>query len=155
MLVRKHSFIYPFHFFCFGFAVGGRQNPDKVGHFLSVRKINGLDGSDYLHRRYLLPRNRYLNIYLHKFLGSDDDRALHDHPWISISILLKGELLEYFPDGSCQRIKRGKFIYRTPTHLHRIELPEGQTATTLFITGPVVRNWGFVCPKWLDSCTAL
>lgn len=30
----------------------------------------------YLLRWYIIP----LNVYLHKFMRSDDDRALHDHP---------------------------------------------------------------------------
>ena len=33
----------------------------------------------YLHRWYVIPRNRFLNLYLHKFLRDDEDRALHDH----------------------------------------------------------------------------
>ena len=40
-------------------------------------------GKNYLSRWHIIPRNRYFNIYLHKFVGSDDDRALHDHPWRS------------------------------------------------------------------------
>jgi len=129
---------------------GGHQYADGVGRFLSVRNISGLDGGEYLLRRYLVPRNRYFNIYLHQFLDSDDDRALHDHPWVSVSILLKGELIEHLPNGDRQMIRRGRVIYRSPTYLHRIELPENQSATTLFITGPVVRKWGFVCPRgWM------
>ena len=31
----------------------------------------------YLLRWYLIPRNPFVNVYLHKFLRSDDDRALH------------------------------------------------------------------------------
>ncbi len=130
--------------------IGGRNKNNGVGSFLSCRKITGLDGSEYLVRRYLLPRNKLLNIYLHRFLGSDDDRALHDHPWFSISCVLKGRLIEHRPDGTSRAIRRGKLTIRHPKYQHRIELPEGETATTLFITGPVVRTWGFVCPKgWI------
>ena len=89
-------------------AIGGRGKDNGVGRFLSCRRITGLDGSEYLVRRYLLPRNKFLNIYLHKFLGSDDDRALHDHPWYSISCVLKGRLIEHRPDGSTREIRRGK-----------------------------------------------
>ncbi len=129
---------------------GGRCDENGIGRFLTIRRITGLDGSEYLVRRYLLPKNRILNIYLHKFLGSDDDRALHDHPWISFSVLLKGELVEHLADGSQLNLKRFALKFRTPSHLHRIELPQGTTAITLFITGPVVRVWGFACPQgWM------
>ena len=130
---------------------GGRNRNNGVGRFLSCRTIKGLDGSEYLLRRYLLPRNRFLNIYLHRFLGSDDDRALHDHPWYSVSCVLNGRLIEHCSDGTTREIKRGKFTVRSPKFQHRIELPQGESAITLFITGPVVRTWGFVCPQgWIS-----
>lgn len=130
---------------------GGRGRDNGIGRFLSCRRISGLNGSDYLIRRYLLPRNKFLNIYLHRFLGSDDDRALHDHPWYSISCVLKGRLIEHRSDGSTREIRRGKIAIRSPRFQHRIELPNDETATTLFITGPVVRTWGFVCPQgWIS-----
>ena len=141
----------PICFLIVWFAIGGRGKDNGVGKFLSCRRITGLDGSDYLIRRYLLPRNKFLNIYLHKFLGSDDDRALHDHPWYSISCVLKGRLIEHRSDGSTREIRRGKIAIRSPRFQHRIELPGGETAKTLFITGPVVRTWGFVCPQgWIS-----
>jgi len=126
---------------------GGRKYRNGVGRFLSCRRITGLDGSDYLVRRYLLPRNKFLNIYLHRFLGSDDDRALHDHPWYSFSCILKGRLIEHRPNRLPREIRRGQLTLRSPKFQHRIELTERETATTLFITGPVVRIWGFVCPN--------
>ncbi|MDE0309200.1 MAG: hypothetical protein OXI60_05140 [Acidiferrobacterales bacterium] len=130
---------------------GSRRRPNGIGGFLTVRVISGLDGSDYLIRRYLLPRNRILNVYLHRFMGSDDDRALHDHPWHSISVVLKGRLIEHLPGDRKRTIGAGKFTIRGPKFQHRIELPAGQTAVTLFITGPAVRNWGFICPNGWTS----
>jgi hypothetical protein len=44
----------------------------------------------YLQRWYLLPRNRRLNIYLHRFVASDDPVGLHDHPWWFASLILHG-----------------------------------------------------------------
>lgn len=132
-------------------ALGSRRRPSGTGGFLTVRRISGLDGSDYLIRRYLLPRNRVLNVYLHKFLGSDDDRALHDHPWYSVSCVLRGRLIEHREDGSSNEINCWKITCRGPEYRHRIELPQGESATTLFITGPVVRTWGFICPNgWVS-----
>lgn len=49
----------------------------------------------YLRRWFVIPHNRWFNIYLHQFLRSDDDRALHDHPWWNLSWLLEGEYIEH------------------------------------------------------------
>lgn len=49
----------------------------------------------YLQRWFILPRNPVFNIYYHKFLHSDDDRALHDHMYFNLSILLKGRYIEH------------------------------------------------------------
>jgi hypothetical protein len=102
-------------------------------------------GRDYLDRWWLIPRNRLMNIYLHKFTNSDDDRALHDHPWWNLSILLKGSYREHFQ--GFRKIRRaGDLIFRSAKTAHRIEVLEGPV-WTIFITGPKVRSWGFLCPK--------
>jgi hypothetical protein len=117
----------------------------------------------YLLRWFVIPRNRFFNIYLHKFLKSDDDRALHDHPWLfNISILLKGDYLEHKLNREVRLRKRGRVYLRWGKAPHRVELLHGidrvsmngpfrlKPAWTLFITGPIVRDWGFYCPKgWL------
>jgi hypothetical protein len=109
------------------------------------RKPDFIVGDGYLARWWILPRNRYLNIYLHRFTGDDDDRALHDHPWASMSILLKGVLREHnFKGHRC--IPRLVPIIRSAKFAHRLELIKGP-AWTIFITGPVTRHWGFHCPN--------
>ena len=40
----------------------------------------------YMMRWWWLPRNRFLNVYVHVVRHDDDDRALHDHPWPSLSL---------------------------------------------------------------------
>lgn len=101
----------------------------------------------YLLRWHILPRNPFFNVYLHKFLRSDDDRALHDHPWSNVSILLKGMYLEHTPQGKFLR-KAGDIVLRARgSSSHRIELCQGTPCWTLFITGPRYREWGFHCPK--------
>ena len=52
--------------------------------------IIGEPANPYLIRWWVIPRNRWFNIYLHEIRRSDDDRALHDHPWLNCSILLHG-----------------------------------------------------------------
>jgi len=108
-------------------------------------KPSQIIGEDYLFRWYLIPRNRFFNVYLHKFGRSDDDRALHDHPWHSVSILLKGSYVEHF-DGE-SKIRRAFSIFgRKATTAHRIEVVDGPV-WTVFITGRNHRQWGFWCPQ--------
>jgi len=88
--------------------------------------------------------------YLHHFLRSDDDRALHDHPWCNVSVLLRGEYTEHSIAAGgihVRRIRRaGDVVFRRAKSAHRIELHAGR-CTTLFLTGFRVRDWGFHCPQ--------
>lgn len=99
----------------------------------------------YLLRWWLLPRNRWFNIYLHCVLRDDDDRVLHDHPWTSLSIVLRGSYREVTPRGT-RLYEAGSVIFRTATLPHRLEVVDGPV-WTLFITGRRIRDWGFHCPK--------
>lgn len=105
----------------------------------------------YLMRWWLIPRNPVFNVYLHLFLRSDDDRALHDHPWWSVSLMLRGTLREHTIDaGGVHRrrlIHAGNVRVRSSRFAHRLELITPQPAWTIFITGPVMREWGFHCTK--------
>ena len=117
-------------------------------------------GGAYLRRWYVIPRNRWFNVHLHQFLRDDDDRALHDHPWWSASLMLDGAYIEHTiaPGGIHRRemIEAGTLRVRSAAHAHRIELlarrGDRKPCWTLFITGPVVRRWGFHCPQqgWID-----
>lgn len=132
----------------YDFAVGGDENP-------------------YLLRWWIIPRNERFNIYLHKFLRDDEDRALHDHPWWSLGIILHGAYKEHLQNGIVKIRVAGWPVLRKPEHQHRIELfnrviceehdsgnhyyidpekPKHQV-WTLFITGPKIREWGFWCEK--------
>jgi len=116
-----------------------------------MRKPDRTIGGDYLHRWFLIPKNKYFNIFLHKFYRSDDDRALHDHPWISLSILLKGEIIEHTWGNKVRYITRFLPIFRSAKLAHRIELVKGPV-WTLFITGPRIRTWGFHTKSgWMES----
>lgn len=107
--------------------------------------IGGVD-DPYMKRWWVIPRNRWFNIYLHRILKSDDDRALHDHPWMNLSIILRGAYYEY--SGSGRRLRsRGSLVFRRAEVAHRLEVVSGRSTWTLFITGPVVREWGFICPQ--------
>lgn len=102
-------------------------------------------GEAYLLRWYLIPRNRVFNVYVHKFLGDDDDRALHDHPWWSLSWCMEGDLVE-FTAGKRAIVPEGKWMLRAGHYAHRLEIARGPV-WTLFLTGPKIREWGFLCPQ--------
>lgn len=107
----------------------------------------------YLRRWWVIPRNPVFNIFVHQFLASDDDRALHDHPWWSWSLLLKGTYVEHTIEegGIHLRITYtpGSFHFRRGRFAHRIEIVPHKhpCCWTLFITGPRYREWGFHCPE--------
>ncbi|MCB1626498.1 MAG: hypothetical protein KDI48_02150 [Xanthomonadales bacterium] len=122
--------------------VAGKRKPD-----LTIGPL----ADPYLCRWYVLPRNRLFNVYLHQFWRSDDDRALHDHPWWSLSWCLRGTMVEHTiaPGGihRRQRVRAGDVRLRTARAAHRLEVEHGAAPVyTLFITGPRLRAWGFHCP---------
>lgn len=120
--------------------------------------VIGPHHAPYLRRWWIIPRNRWVNVYLHEIRRDDDDRALHDHPWWNVSILLRGAYREIRKDGSRKIHRAGSIIFRSATTAHRLELPVEnggvRYAWSLFITGPRVREWGFHCPNgwviWSD-----
>lgn len=120
--------------------------------------IVGPSNDPYLFRWWFIPRNKWFNIYVHEFKRSDDDFALHDHPWVNLSVLVEGSYLEHtIADGGVHhRVRRdaGDVKLRAAKAAHRIELIQGELVRTIFITGPNVRKWGFHCPKgwrpWTD-----
>lgn len=111
-----------------------------------MRDPDFIIGDNYLRRWWIIPRNEGCNVYLHDIRKSDDDRALHDHPWTNTSYLLMGSYLEHTPDGIFTR-RAGDIVERPAHALHRLEVVPGDRAISLFITGPKVREWGFNCPK--------
>lgn len=159
MMRRLAAWLFTFLFL----RVADRREPDF---------IVGDDNPDgaYLLRWWLIPRNRVFNVYLHKFLRDDDDRALHDHPWCWLSFLLHGSYMEHtIAAGGIHRRQlreAGSLKASGPRRAHRIELlreivdngdPFVQKSDppmpcwTIFITGPRIRRWGFHCPKgWVD-----
>jgi len=115
----------------------------------------------YMMRWWWVPRNPWFNVYLHHVWRSDDDRALHDHPWTNVSIVLAGSYTEHTIDAGGIHRRRtagpGSIKIRTSgKQAHRLALPKingiEQPAITIFITGPVLRRWGFHDPSgWVDA----
>ena len=131
----------------------GRKPDFVIGEF----------SNPYLFRWWVIPRNKIFNIYLHQIIRDDDDRALHDHPWVNVSIVLSGILREVMPNRK-RILKRFCPYFRRATAQHRLELVKGfevvpdrpgfakitypaKPVWTLFLTGPKIRDWGFQCPE--------
>ena len=118
-----------------------RHKPDRI-----ITANN--EGSPYLHRWYLIPHNRFFNIYLHHFIGSDQ-RVMHDHPWISLTYQLSGlftETYKYHKDDPFRKriIFEGNWTYRNSKFLHYLTCDSTAFPVwTLFCTGPKFRTWGF------------
>lgn len=151
--------------------------PDEIiGHNARSRKRDGhrepVD-RPFLLRWFIIPKNKWFNVYLHKFVRDDEDRALHDHPWANLSIILHGQYIEHtIAKGGVhwrKLFKSGDVKFRMPWSSHRVELTYGTTTEamcdgieigpsgkmpswSLFVTGPTMRKWGFHCPgEWRSS----
>lgn len=124
--------------------------------------IIGPSANPYMLRWYLWPKLKNLpRLYLHKICRSDDDRALHDHPWWFVGLLLKGSYTEEYEalDGSYQTRRRTapSIAFRPISTRHRVILDgeftddeyRVQPAWTIILTGRDVRGWGFWCRKRL------
>lgn len=144
-----------------GYAHFTPLTPGNTG-FTKRGVVIGQPDNPYLSRWYLIPRNERYNIYLHRFHRSDDDRALHDHPWGFHSLVLQGNPSEIFYSPQLDELfeadKRltynrafspGELVFRPATHTHRVIIEPEQEGRvwTLVITGPKIRAWGFHCPK--------
>lgn len=113
--------------------------------------VIGPAANPYLFRWYLWPRNRRCNLYLHRFLRDDEDRALHDHPWWFVSLVISGSYAEVVPSGTVQR-HRFSIAFRRALHRHRVVLPRDSRGLpvpcwTIVLTGRRQREWGFWCPR--------
>lgn len=160
-------------------------------------QVIGEANRPYLHRWYLTPwRNafqdipeeqrtrwqrfvsRLPNIYLHCIMRSDDDRALHDHPWHWGSFMLAGSYVEVsheplnvaglplrgadamVVEGDLHRYQvsrrysAGALRFHRATFAHRLVINDSDYAWTLLFAGPRIRHWGFHCPSgwvhWRD-----
>ncbi len=119
----------------------------------------------FLKRWFLKPKDGWHNRYLHCFTRDDEDRALHDHPWWNLSLLLDGSYYEHtIAKGGVHHrelLTVGDMKLRAPWDAHRVEcLKEYDSVQpgtslkpipcwSLFMTGPVQRGWGFHCPgEW-------
>jgi hypothetical protein len=87
-------------------------------------------------------------VRIHHILRSDHGREPHDHPWPYLTIILRGGYWESLFDSSGNLLSKkwhgpGSALLRKANTWHRLDVPPGMTAWTLFITGEKKQTWGF------------
>lgn len=146
---------------------------------LKYTDINNEEGQLYLRRYYVYRGKRRPHVYIHHILLSDDDRALHCHPWAFKSFMFWGSYVEVMPSSQLSHyeavavVRRGQghlfpdevhgevihrkfsapcFLRREdPTEFHRLILEPGKSTWTMVFTGPRVREWGFMLKTgWVE-----
>ena len=99
------------------------------------------DGEPYLERWILWLGG---SLRMHRFLASDEDRAVHDHPWwfVTVPFSAYAEFVQS-GEGELRRLVRPfRPHFRGARFRHRVELQRYPT-WTLVLTGAKSRDWGF------------
>ena len=83
----------------------------------------------------------FFSLRFHRWLGSDDPRHFHDHPWWYVSFVVLGSYDDVSPQGTTER-KAGSLAFYKATHQHTVKLTS-KRCWTILITGREKRQWGF------------
>lgn len=117
------------------YLIGHRRESDEERRFVDALAPDGV-------REHALP----FNLFLHRFHRSDDDGALHSHPfeW-AVSWVLVGGYSEERRVGD-RVVRRDVLPWRINfirgDTFHRVDLFE-QDAWSLFLVGPKLPTWHF------------
>jgi hypothetical protein len=126
----------------------------RIADRLPCRIIDGEHAEPYLERYYLFGMRGW-HCYLHRFVDSDPDRGLHDHPWgRALSLVLTGgyDEIRLVPGGDpgsgpgqmTRSVRPWRLNRLRGEDYHRVVLRDGRPAWTLFLHGPRVKGWGFL-----------
>jgi hypothetical protein len=93
-----------------------------------------------------------LDARIHIILRSDKERDPHDHPTNYLTVILRNGYFEERYDDDDNLISAkwhgpGSVLFRRATDRHILRLKENMPATTLFVRGRKLRDWGF----WRDG----
>ena len=124
----------------------------RLSAYCRCRVINGPDQKPYLERYHVLRLPFGYQVYLHRFVASDPGRGLHNHPWRrAVSLLLSGSYLETRMLGAAEDnvlqtrcLRPGNLNLISGETFHRVNLPAGHEAWSLFIHAPKAKGWGFI-----------
>ena len=83
----------------------------------------------------LLPWWRPINAFVHRWISSEGS-DFHDHPRWSITLVLRGQLIEHTP-WRTRILRPGSVVVRSRKYIHAFEIPTGFSGKTwtLFIVG--------------------
>lgn len=115
------------------------------------------DGKPYMDRYWLLKPRAWmpLSIRIHHILSSDRGRDMHDHPWSSVSHILRGGYWELMPDQVAWR-GEGDWVSRAALDRHRLLVPKKTSCWSLFVMFGKQREWGFYTRHgWIDRAAYL
>jgi hypothetical protein len=111
--------------------------------------------------RWKIDFGRLGSIRLHKWVGSDDMRAPHDHAADFITLILKGGYTDIASHGDNpsegdygefrEHLRVGNIRRRKAEHRHRVLIDPGGDCWTLLYYFPHRRKWGFWVPRKLDG----
>lgn len=113
---------------------------------IAWKQRGGLAECPYFYR-YILDFGAF-SLRLHNWLGDDDHRAYHDHPYWFLTIVLKGGYTDVHPskDNELQSsrdvLRFGSIRFRPAEFKHSVQDVIPGTWTFL-VTGRPVRRWGF------------
>ncbi|WP_265299849.1 hypothetical protein [Verminephrobacter eiseniae] len=99
------------------------------------------NGNPYL-ERYYVGTAFGVRFYLHRFVGSDPARGLHDHPWPwARSLVLSGWYYEQLRTGT----RKVRWFNRlSGDTFHRVILGPGHCWTLFWHRAQYVKPWGFL-----------
>jgi hypothetical protein len=125
---------------------------ETLARGLPSQDIRPQGAAPYLRRYFVAgwsPRNGAAGpaVFLHHFLSSDPDDAVHSHPWTwGLSLILVGGYIEQRLTEDDELAARtyhpGEVNVLTPVDRHRIVLLE-RDCWTLFLAGPYGQPWTF------------
>lgn len=81
--------------------------------------------------------------YVHRFLRSDADDEMHDHPWDNATLVVSEGYWEITPSGR-RWLPPGTVVQRAATEFHRVEIEPGRPPLSIFMHGPKRNAWGFL-----------
>jgi hypothetical protein len=116
----------------------GGSNPSALTISFAWNRPLGLAECPYL-RLWMIDFG-WFAIRLHHWLGSDDQRHFHDHPWWFLTLCLWGSYTDISQAGR-DTLRAGSIRYRPASHKHTVKIH--RPTWTLLISGAPVRRWGF------------
>lgn len=135
-----------------------------VDRVLRAEVIKGT-ADQYMKRWWLLALPGGRRVYLHKFIGSDWSRDLHDHPKWFVSIGLWGGYVEEVGEHAYVHShdlkgwltkRRRRWVapwvrFFPATQIHRLRVNRRRPCWTIVITGSISREWGYWSEDgWVD-----